>query len=114
MKIYTGTRYRIGTRVQVTPELGGKFPARYGKYNTYYELATRTDLRDHSRGGFEWGYAGSGPAQLALAILADAVGDDIAQVHYQSFKRDIIQYFNGNRWQINSDMVKEYVQAQTK
>lgn len=26
-------------------------------------------IRDHSPDGFEWGYAGSGPAQSALAIL---------------------------------------------
>lgn len=35
------------------------------------ELPLRLDLYDHSPTGFEWGYSGSGPAQLALAILAD-------------------------------------------
>jgi len=29
--------------------------------------APRSDLRNHSPNGFEWGYSGSGPAQLALA-----------------------------------------------
>lgn len=29
----------------------------------------------HSPGGFEWGYGGSGPADLALAILADHLGE---------------------------------------
>lgn len=33
-------------------------------------LDSRTDLFNHSPTGFEWGYGGSGPAQLALAILA--------------------------------------------
>jgi hypothetical protein len=33
-------------------------------------LDPRHDLVNHSPDGFEWGYAGSGPAQLALAILA--------------------------------------------
>jgi hypothetical protein len=33
-------------------------------------LPTRNDLFNHSPNGFEWGYGGSGPAQLALAILA--------------------------------------------
>jgi hypothetical protein len=28
----------------------------------------------HSPGGFEWGYTGSGPAELALAIVCDRVG----------------------------------------
>lgn len=36
-------------------------------------LPTRLDLARHSPTGFEVGYAGSGPAQLALAILADAL-----------------------------------------
>ena len=34
-------------------------------------LNPRLDLWNHSPTGFEWGYGGSGPAQLALAILAD-------------------------------------------
>lgn len=33
-------------------------------------LDPRNDLWDHSPSGFSWGYGGSGPAQLALAILA--------------------------------------------
>ena len=32
-------------------------------------LRLRLDLFNHSPTGFEWGYAGSGPVQLALAIL---------------------------------------------
>jgi len=32
-------------------------------------LRLRSDLFNHSPTGFEWGYGGSGPAQLALAIL---------------------------------------------
>ena len=39
-------------------------------------LSPRLDLWNHSPTGFEWGYGGSGPAQLALAILADHCGDD--------------------------------------
>lgn len=39
-------------------------------------LEPRHDLRNHSPDGFEWGYSGSGPAQLALALAADVLGDD--------------------------------------
>ena len=39
-------------------------------------LDPRRDLRNHSPTGYAWGYSGSGPAQLALAILCDALGDD--------------------------------------
>lgn len=51
------------------------------------ELPRRTDLWNHSPSGFECGYGGSGPAQLALAILADFLEDDgrAARLH-QRFK----------------------------
>lgn len=49
-------------------------------------LDMRLDLRNHSPTGFEWGYGGSGPSQLALAILADHSGDEVAQKWYQPFK----------------------------
>lgn len=34
-------------------------------------LDPRLDLVNHSPTGFNWGYGGAGPAQLALALLAD-------------------------------------------
>mgnify|MGYP000848299483 FL=1 len=39
-------------------------------------LDPRFDLVRKSPTGFAWGFAGSGPHQLALALLADATGDD--------------------------------------
>lgn len=43
-------------------------------------------VHNHSPDGFKWGYGGSGPAQLALAILLLYLPPDIAQLHYQDFK----------------------------
>jgi hypothetical protein len=43
-----------------------------------YDLPMRCDIRNHSPTGFEWGYGGSGPAQLALALVADCRGDAYA------------------------------------
>ena len=41
----------------------------------------------HSPAGFEWGYGGSGPAELALNILLEATGEgDFAAEHHQAFK----------------------------
>ena len=41
----------------------------------------------HSPSGFEWGYGGSGPADLALNILLAASGDrDFSAQHHQAFK----------------------------
>jgi hypothetical protein len=47
-------------------------------------------IAKHSPDGFNWGYAGSGPAQLALAILLKYLKPHIARQHYQSFKFEII------------------------
>ncbi len=69
-------------------------------------LAPRCDLRNHSPDGFQWGYRGSGPAQLALAILADATGNDrLALQLYQEFKRRFVSIW-GQRWRISADAVR--------
>ena len=41
---------------------------------------------NHSPDGFNWGYAGSGPAQLALAILLEYWPVKAAVTYYQIFK----------------------------
>ena len=52
------------------------------------DLAPRLDLANHSPTGLTWGYEGSGPAQLSLALLADALDDDERALRiYQPFKR---------------------------
>jgi hypothetical protein len=45
----------------------------------------------HSKDGFEWGYGGSGPADLALAILAHHLGEGERQV-LGYWKRPIVGY----------------------
>lgn len=51
------------------------------------DLAPSLEVQNHSPTGFSWGYAGSGPAQLALALLLDATGDEaVALEHHQAFK----------------------------
>ena len=58
-------------------------------------LDPRLDLRNHSPSGFAWGYGGSGPAQLSLAILSDALGDDARAEHLsQSFQDAVIARFD--------------------
>jgi hypothetical protein len=43
--------------------------------------------RNHSPDGFNWGYGGSGPAQLALAIMLKLTGKADG---YQDFKWSVI------------------------
>lgn len=44
----------------------------------------------HSPTGFEWGYGGSGPADLALNVLARFVNPSEAWRLHQDFKSDVI------------------------
>jgi hypothetical protein len=55
-------------------------------------LAKRSQkIRNHSPDGFNWGYGGSGPAQLALALLLHfSKNREFAQEHYQDFKWEVI------------------------
>ncbi len=43
--------------------------------------------RNHSPDGFNWGYGGSGPAQLALAIILKLSGKEDG---YQNFKEMVV------------------------
>jgi len=94
-RLYVGRRGIIGPAVvQVLTQVGGSLA-----------LDPRLDLWSHSPSGFNWGYAGSGPAQTALALLADATGDDSLAVRlHQDFKHEVVSgwdnYFAISRAQI--------------
>jgi len=45
---------------------------------------------NHSPDGFNWGYGGSGPAQLALSILLEITSEEKAIQMYQDFKWSVI------------------------
>lgn len=63
-------------------------------------LAMRLDLERLSPAGFEWTYEGDGPAQLALALLADHLGDDQrARALYRPFMRTVIANLD-NDWEM--------------
>ena len=78
-------------------------------------LNPRRDLCNHSPTGFQWGYAGSGPAQLALAIVAHYGrqferfdGEQAVRMH-QEFKRKFIQGIESETWEIPVDKVSAFV-----
>ncbi|MGA2536683.1 MAG: DUF6166 domain-containing protein [Terracidiphilus sp.] len=70
-------------------------------------LPLRLDLWNHSPTGFEFGYGGSGPAQLALAILADCCGDELAIVFHQAFKREVIARIPGPGGSLTGTFVRD-------
>lgn len=99
-KIYAGHRIRGEPRVWVIIDGSRSEP-----------LPWRLDLDNHSPTGLEWGYAGSGPAQLALAILADATGDDrVARRLHQQFKFERITTLSKhNDWTMSQASVLAFV-----
>ena len=76
-------------------------------------LLPRLDLRNHSPAGFSWGYYGSGPAQLALALLADAISEDFALKNYQHFKAVVIANIPKNQGWVLSQTVVYALVAQS-
>ena len=65
-------------------------------------LDLRYDLLSASPTGFEWNYRGSGPAQLAMAVLAHAHNDEFACEHYQRFKREVVANLPEDRWTLRA------------
>ena len=68
-------------------------------------------VRNHSPTGFAWGYGGSGPAQLALAILMDQrVPPRIAERFYQSFKRDCTSRLPDDKFRLSIAVVDRWIE----
>ena len=86
----------------------------------YYEvllngkpLDKKLHIANHSPTGFAWGYSGSGPAQLALAIMCAEHGDNLHHhpIHYQFFKQYVIAKLPAppNTWSLTSEMIKIHI-----
>ncbi|MGH7375877.1 MAG: DUF6166 domain-containing protein [Candidatus Methylomirabilales bacterium] len=102
-RTYRGTPQRTkrgGYVVEVVEEDGRRRP-----------LPPRTDLWNHSPDGFAWGYGGSGPAQLALALAADLLGDDERAVRlHQAFKWEVVAKWPSDlEWEVAEDRLREWL-----
>lgn len=73
------------------------------------DLDKSLSLRRHSPTGFEWGYAGSGPAQLALAILLEIAAEETALALYQVFKREWLTGIRNSEWRLRSAEVEKWL-----
>lgn len=81
----------------------------------------------HSPSGFEWGYGGSGPADLALAILVDYLDEhppsqgwedrkrfdqwtvtSRAWKLHQPFKRDVVAGFD-DEWELDETQIAKWL-----
>ena len=69
-------------------------------------------IANHSPTGFEWGYFGSGPSQLALALILKACGKEAASWYYQDFKSEVVAMIprdNYMYWTMTVANIKEWI-----
>lgn len=124
--VYLGLRDPEGTHVMVIDTTS---PLRLWR-----PLDPRFDLANHSPTGFEWGYGGSGPAQLALALASDALTrrgvavlgaawrddaltrcatiDRIALATHQAVKEALVASLPRAQWILDAGLVLEVVAAE--
>ena len=90
MKLYEGGRSLAGAVVTVDGA----------------PLDPRFDIRRFSPTGFEWTYEGDGPRQLALALLANHLGDPVRALALTDwFMRDVVAVLD-NAWELTSDEIE--------
>jgi hypothetical protein len=91
------------------------------------KIIPRLDLFNHSPTGLEWGYGGSGPAQTALAILADfmrspnhvchentcgtagCIEDEMPVLLHQKFKWEVIAKLPHKGWFIKDVAIRAWL-----
>lgn len=118
MRAYTLHRDQTGAWCTLHEEIDGN------KTVSILDPRISQRVRNHSPEGFEFGYGGSGPAQLALGILIDyfghlqieqrprrALAKDIAVDYYQQFKQQFIAGAQEERT-ITDEQISEFVKQQ--
>ena len=98
--MFTGERQAGATLVTITQ--GGQASR---------ELPMHLAIRNHSPTGFEWGYGGSGPAQLALALCVEVVGRARAERSYQSVKDRLVATIAEDAWMLSGRTILEAVES---
>jgi hypothetical protein len=90
MKLYEGGRSLAGAVVTVDGA----------------SLDPRFDIKRFSPAGFEWTYVGDGPRQLALALLADHLGDPARSLALTEwFMREVVALLD-NAWQLTGEEIE--------
>jgi hypothetical protein len=95
---YNGERIDSGTRVWIDDKEHGK-------------ITDLPHVKRHSPTGFEWGYNGSGPADLALSILSYhlEMPNGVAASLYQAFKMEWIARLD-EKWSIHRNQIDAWLQ----
>ncbi len=93
MKVYEGRRSIDGLVVTVD---GRPLPEHY-------------EVKRFTRFGFEWTYEGDSPQQLALAVLADFLGDNVRAIQLsRPFMREVVANLD-NDWRLTGSEIEDAV-----
>jgi len=88
-----------------------------GKFNTH-RVTVKGDVLNpeaslkvvnHSPTGFNWGYGGSGPAQLALGLLMIFAGREFAERNYMDFKWQVVAKLPQEDFELPARVVEEWI-----
>jgi len=87
--------------------LGSKFVT-YGEL----ELLPRFDLYPQSDSGFDWGYSGSSPKQLAFSILYQLSNQEFAEQNVIEFTNDVVSKLSRD-WTLPASDVVTWIRARS-
>ena len=97
MKIFRGEKRKVGGCIVKMDNNG---------CTTELSLEKSFEVVQHSPDGFQWGYGGSGPAQLAAAILYETTNNpELTRRYYQDFKFDHVSQWE-DTFEINELEIK--------
>jgi len=99
MKVYSGKLIDGGAGGQVimVKENGREYPLKH--------------IERHSPDGSNWGYGGSGPADTALSILTDCLGEERANELYQHFKWAFVAGWE-DEFEITEEVIREWAKEE--
>lgn len=78
--------------------MAGRFPEELGDKDKRY-----------SPSGYEWGYAGSGPHELARALLAEHMGEVPDRTMYHDFCAEVVNAMGKPSWSITRGFMRSWV-----
>lgn len=101
-KVYSGRRWAAGVEVWGTVYENGQ-----SHYTRQYIV---THIVHHSPTGIEWGYGGSGPADLALSLLCDlGLPKRVALRLHQCFKADVVAHLDRACWTLSGQAIAQWI-----
>lgn len=113
MRTYRGYRRVVGVHDGVQHDDGVVVTVEYN--GRIRPLPLFLGIRSHSPCGFEWGYGGSGPAQLALALVAHVTGSRAEMPWiYQRVKATLVAGLAKDGWVVTDETIWDHIRAAVK